>query len=439
MGEHFLNSKVFTFNENDIISFKKTPNYKKHLLPRINELIDLGRLSESLSDKIIRYKAEEYKIFTQNDKASKNLYHLLLYCYEAFEVIEYLIDPSVVKKYFLVINKQSKFEFEKILKSEDLFLDSKEFIVTDEKSILIYSGSIQTTDKDPYLSSCLKADQSGMKVGCYYYSGKDSHHNGVGFLYENNSRFSISEFSKEDQSKAKGGYREDLNSGFKSSWEANIARILNSRNLKWYYEYFYIQVPQSIYEPDFYFSSEGDEIILEVKGMWDSRSIEKMAYMIREESDYMLIIVDTDLYRFLDNKYNHLPNWEKNEVPNGKYTLPVLGVNIENRRQHINALEKGEEIFLLREPNNPYDSYAIKVMNKEGKDLGYIKKEWAAIFSWKMDFGFKYKSVVHSNEIKGSSFQIKLSAYYDNTAEHQINESLIKYHLYSQLDKVKDD
>lgn len=422
-------SKVFTFNENDIIAFKKTPNYQKHLLPKINDLIEKGHFSKAMSDKIIRYKAEEYKIFTQNERASKNLYYLLLYCFESFDIIEYLIDPVVVKKYFLVINKKSEFEFERILESEDLSLEYKEFMITDEKSILIYSGSIQTINNDPYLSSCLKADQSGIKVGCYYYSGKDSHHNGVGFLYENKSRFSISESSKDDQSKAKGGYREDLNSGFKSSWEANIARLLNSRNIKWLYEYFYIQVPQSIYEPDFYYSSEGDEIILEVKGMWDSRSIEKMSYIIREETDYMLIIVDSDLYKYFENKYNYLPNWEKSNIIKANYILPVLGVNIENRRQHINSLENGEEIFLVREPNNPYDSYAIKVINKDGDDLGYVKKEWAAIFSWKMDFGFKYKSQVHSNEIKGSSFQIKVSTHFDNVVEQQIKESLTKYHL----------
>ena len=422
-------SDVFVFEEKDIEKFKETPNYKTDLLPKVEKLISLNLLSRDTADKLIRYKAEEYKVFTQNDKASKNLFYLLQFCYESFDITDYFVDSSVLKKYFLIVNKNSKEEYEKILENENLILNHVEYLITDDKSILIYSGLLKDNNDNPYLSLATKAQQAGINAACYYYSGKDTHENGVGFLYGQANRFSINDLSKNDRTNANGGYRNDLSSGFKSSWEANIARVLNFKSLKWLYEDFYINVPQSIYVPDFYYSSEGDEIILEVKGRWDSRSVEKMSYIIREETEYMLLLIDSDLYKYFDRNYNQLPYWEESKKVSNKFIIPILGVNIGSRKQYINSLNKGEEIFLVREPNNAYDSYAIKVINKDGHDLGYVKKEWAAIFSWKMDFGFEYKSTVYSNIIKGSSFQIELSTDFGNLSEHLIKVNLAKYHL----------
>lgn len=60
---------------------------------------------------------------------------------------------------------------------------------------------------------------------------------------------------------SKDGYREDLDYGFRSSWEANIARILNYKNINWKYESESIQLNLTnekvnitpIYIPDFIF------------------------------------------------------------------------------------------------------------------------------------------------------------------------------------------
>ncbi|MEI4920451.1 hypothetical protein Q8G81_33360, partial [Klebsiella pneumoniae] len=44
-----------------------------------------------------------------------------------------------------------------------------------------------------------------------------------------------------DSSSARGGFREDLGAGFKSAWEANIARFLNHKGIEWAYEKKFIQ------------------------------------------------------------------------------------------------------------------------------------------------------------------------------------------------------
>ena len=43
-----------------------------------------------------------------------------------------------------------------------------------------------------------------------------------------------------------------------------------------------------------------------------------------------------------------------------------------DRQALIKTLKRGEELRLVREPNNPYDKYAIEVFRASGRHLGYI-------------------------------------------------------------------
>lgn len=59
----------------------------------------------------------------------------------------------------------------------------------------------------------------------------------------------------------------------------------------------------------------------------------------------------------------------------------VAGVTFENRQEYVKKLCVGEQVFLRKEVNNPYDSSAIGVYNKNGKKLGYIPKDLAKIYA----------------------------------------------------------
>ena len=62
----------------------------------------------------------------------------------------------------------------------------------------------------------------------------------------------------------------------------------------------------------------------------------------------------------------------------------AVGVSFENRQDIIAELEAGEEIVLRREPQNAFDSNAIRLERENGEQFGFINKylaeELAPIF-----------------------------------------------------------
>lgn len=72
----------------------------------------------------------------------------------------------------------------------------------------------------------------------------------------------------------KTGYREDLDTVMRSSWEANFARILTIHGIKWEFEPRLFSYPikrgTRAYCPDFYLPSTNEWV--EVKGWMDERS-----------------------------------------------------------------------------------------------------------------------------------------------------------------------
>ena len=102
-------------------------------------------------------------------------------------------------------------------------------------------------------------------------------------------------------------FREDLNSYFRSNWEANFARICKFECLNWEYE------PETFtlnsgktYTPDF---KVGDTYY-EIKGKWIGDSKEKFDNFILENAECKIILVDGKIYKQLKNKYKHLITWE---------------------------------------------------------------------------------------------------------------------------------
>lgn len=208
--------------------------------------------------------------------------------------------------------------------------------------------------------------------------------------------------------------------GFRSSWEANFARVLRYYNINFEYEnkdksyklknkedndkYKYAS---NIYLPDFII----DNKIIEIKGEMDYRSLGNIK-LFRElyPDDYKnLIIIDSDIYYMLSKKYrNIIDNWEDDQAKVFTNKISVVGINYYNRRKFINNLSIGDELYYKRNYNNKYDYNCIEIYDKDNNMIGYISSDFANYYAPKMDFGIKYKIILKS--IKDSKLDIDIKA-----------------------------
>lgn len=116
----------------------------------------------------------------------------------------------------------------------------------------------------------------------------------------------------------KGGKRQDLGGVyFRSSWEANVARVYDHLGIKWQHEprIFYfagVKRGQTSYTPDFYLPETNQWV--EVKGYMDQASqvkIKRFAKYYPAEAS-RLIIIDREAYRDLERHYRLLiAEWEE--------------------------------------------------------------------------------------------------------------------------------
>lgn len=136
--------------------------------------------------------------------------------------------------------------------------------------------------------------------------------------------------------KTKGGYREDLKREYRSSWEANIHRLLNWMKQEGIpftgkhvsYETVYVEFnvrrggPMG-YHPDFvlYLSSpivignrKYSKAHIEISGFRDRKKIEKMKRLKEDYGDKNGIIsieIVSEVYYMLEDSYSAIvPNWE---------------------------------------------------------------------------------------------------------------------------------
>jgi len=108
-----------------------------------------------------------------------------------------------------------------------------------------------------------------------------------------------------------GGYRKDLNKYFRSSWEADIVRVLNYLNIKWLYEpeVFTLNINdiETTYRPDFYLPEI--DLWIEVKGYWFNE-LSKLKYKFFRK-EYDILLIDEINYYILYQQFNPvIENWE---------------------------------------------------------------------------------------------------------------------------------
>ena len=77
-----------------------------------------------------------------------------------------------------------------------------------------------------------------------------------------------------------------------------------------------------------------------------------------------------------------------------EFYTKVAGVTFENRQRFIRRMTAGERVSLVRDPYNPYDPNAIKVINSNGDHIGFISKELASTMAMNMDSGTIFSATV---------------------------------------------
>lgn len=212
-------------------------------------------------------------------------------------------------------------------------------------------------------------------------------------------------------------YRPDLKETFRSSWEANFARILNHKKMPYEYESHMLPRHDSdgsavgVYIPDFWLP--GNRVV-EVKGFWNRESLEKVLEMKKHYPEYEYYIIDQDIYHSLTRQYSEvISSWEISTDHLSPQQIDVVGINFGNRKRVSEALTEGDAVTLCRDPNNPYDKNAVLVKSVTGEEIGFLSADWACVFSQKLDIGMKYNCHIVSKDQK----VIRISALRNNLDE----------------------
>ncbi len=72
----------------------------------------------------------------------------------------------------------------------------------------------------------------------------------------------------------------------------------------------------------------------------------------------------------------------------------IVGVSFDGRQNAVATLSSEEELSLVRDRENPYDSQAIQVVRTTGEQVGFIRKQIARVLAPLMDSGVTYKATV---------------------------------------------
>jgi hypothetical protein len=69
------------------------------------------------------------------------------------------------------------------------------------------------------------------------------------------------------------------------------------------------------------------------------------------------------------------------------------GVKFGNRQTTIKSCVRGNQVQLVREPNNFYDKFAIRIV-RDGRELGYVPREDAATLAPMLDAGGQVRAEI---------------------------------------------
>ena len=78
----------------------------------------------------------------------------------------------------------------------------------------------------------------------------------------------------------------------------------------------------------------------------------------------------------------------------GAFYTKVAGVTFEGRQETVRALRPGDPLMLRREPDNPHDPHAVKVVTASGTQIGYLSARIASRLAPSIDTGIRYAAAV---------------------------------------------
>jgi len=108
---------------------------------------------------------------------------------------------------------------------------------------------------------------------------------------------------------SKAGFRKDLGKYFRSSWEANFARILNFLNINWEYEKKRFKLDNNSYCPDFYLSDYN--LYIEIRGYYPHARSDKIQQFLELYPSLRLEVFREEEYEVLSQEFSNIvPNWE---------------------------------------------------------------------------------------------------------------------------------
>ena len=109
--------------------------------------------------------------------------------------------------------------------------------------------------------------------------------------------------------RAKGGFREDLGHYVRSTWEANICRILRFLKIPYEYEPEIFQLSNgAFYIPDL---KVGNEIYFEIKAFWSDKARRKFELFKKEYPEIKTALIEPAEYKLLEKRFKSLINWEE--------------------------------------------------------------------------------------------------------------------------------
>lgn len=87
------------------------------------------------------------------------------------------------------------------------------------------------------------------------------------------------------------------------------------------------------------------------------------------------------------------------------FSLPAVGEWFDNddgtsRQAELARCERGEQVQLVREPENPHDRMAVAVFSCRGIRVGYLKRDRAVWIGSKIDRGYDVRAIVE--RVKGA-------------------------------------
>lgn len=189
-------------------------------------------------------------------------------------------------------------------------------------------------------------------------------------------------------------------------------------------EFTYIRIPILLYGSDGNFL---DQIIFQ-KDNWPDgkeREIERILSVgvpARGSIDFRNLIYQA-VQEDIPEEEDEVVNEDKTKAASDRTLIlatDVAGTSyVENMAELEPNLQAGDELTLLREPGNKYDSMAILVLNKDGEKLGYVPRRDNRVIANLMDAGKQLSVVVTAKEVLNGYVKIQIDIYLQEDEEDE--------------------